>query len=205
MRLIGKSLTNMLGYAIIYSDSNTVKVIKGDGVMKTRIITKKFTLTDDVREWIEKKLKKFDKFFPEDTEATVTLSSNRLGERIELTIYRNGSIFRSEVSDKDYKCALDAAMENIERQIRKNRTRLEKKLYVKKESFAESEPAEAEDTIAVGKVKRFEMYPMSVEEAILQMNLLQHTFYMFLNSESGMYNVVYKRDDNDYGIIEPVE
>lgn len=173
--------------------------------MKTRIITKKFTLTDDVREWIEKKVKKFDKFFPEDTEATVALSSNRLGERIELTICRSGSIFRSEVSDKDYKCALDTAMENIERQIRKNRTRLEKKLYVKKEFFAESELAEAEDTIAVGKVKRFEMHPMSVEEAILQMNLLQHTFYMFLNSENGMYNVVYKRDDNDYGIIEPIE
>lgn len=173
--------------------------------MKIRIIAKKFTITDDVREWIEKKLKKFDKFFPEDTESTVTVGSNRIGERIELTIYRNGSIFRSEVSDKDYKCALDTAMENIERQIRKNRTRLEKKLYVKKEMFAETELAEAEDTINVGKVKRFEMHPMTAEEAILQMNLLQHSFYMFLNSESGRYNVVYKRDDNDYGIIEPAE
>lgn len=198
-------LTNMYGYDIIYLDRDTVNYIKGDGDMKTRIITKKFTLTDDVRDWIEKKLKKFDKFFPEDTEATVALSSNRLGERIELTIYRNGSIFRSEVSDKDYKCALDTAMENIERQIRKNRTRLEKKIHVKKEVFAEAELAEAEDTITVGKVKRFEMHPMSVEEAILQMNLLQHNFYMFLNSENGRYNVVYKRDDNDYGVIEPAE
>ncbi len=173
--------------------------------MKTRIITKKFTLTDDVREWIEKKLKKFDKFFSEETEATVALSSNKIGERIELTIYRNGSIFRSEVSDKDYKCALDAAMENIERQIRKNRTRLEKKIHVKKEMFAEAELVEAEDTIEIAKVKRFEMQAMTIEEAILQMNLLQHSFYMFLNSESGRYNVVYKRDDNQYGVIEPIE
>ena len=173
--------------------------------MKIRIITKKFTLTDDVREWIEKKLKKFDKFFSEDTEATVALSSNKIGERIELTIYRNGSIFRSEVSDKDYKCALDTAMENIERQIRKNRTRLEKKLHVKKEMFTDIDLAEAEETISVVKVKRFEMQAMTVEEAILQMNLLQHNFYMFLNSESGRYNVVYKRDDKDYGVIEPIE
>ncbi len=173
--------------------------------MKIRIITKKFTLTDDVREWIEKKLNKLDKFFPEDTEATVALSSTKIGERIELTIYRNGSIFRSEVADKDYKCALDTAMENIERQIRKNRTRLEKKIHVKKEVFAEADIAEAEDEIAVAKVKRFEMQAMTVEEAILQMNLLQHSFYMFLNSESGRYNVVYKRDDNQYGVIEPIE
>lgn len=173
--------------------------------MKIRIITKKFTLTDDVREWIDKKLAKLDKFFSKDTEATVALSSTKIGERIELTIYRNGSIFRSEVADKDYKCALDTAMENIERQIRKNRTRLEKKLHVKKEMFEPSELIEAEETISVAKVKRFEMHAMTVEEAILQMNLLQHNFYMFLNSDSGRYNVVYKRADNDYGVIEPIE
>ncbi len=173
--------------------------------MKTRIITKKFTLTEDVREWIDKKLKKFDKFFSEDAEATVTLSSQKVGERVEVTISRNGSIFRSEISDKDYKCALDTAISNIERQIRKNRTRLEKKLYVPKDAFNESDFAETEDTISVAKVKRFEMHAMTVEEAILQMNLLQHSFYMFLNSESGRYNVVYKRNDNDYGVIEPIE
>lgn len=173
--------------------------------MKIRIITKKFNLTDDVREWVEKKLTKFDKFFPAETDATVTIGTNRVGERIELTIYRNGSIFRSEVSDKDYKCALDTAMENIERQIRKNRTRLEKKIHVKKEMFLESDIPETEENISIGKVKKFEMAPMSVEEAVLQMNLLQHNFYMFLNSETGQYNVVYKRNDYDYGVIEPAE
>jgi putative sigma-54 modulation protein len=125
--------------------------------MKIRIITKKFTLTDDVRERIEKKLTKFDKFFPEDTEASVALSSTKLGERIEITIYRNGSIFRSEVADKDYKCALDTAMENIERQIRKNRTRLEKKLYVNKNAFENDILTDTEEDLDVVKKKKFEM------------------------------------------------
>lgn len=173
--------------------------------MKTRIITKKFTLTDDVKEWVDKKLKKLDKFFAPETEASVFITSNKLGERIEITISRNGAIFRSEVSDKDYKCALDAALANIERQIRKNRTRLEKKIHIRKEFFDESELAESEDSIVISKVKRFEMHPMSVEEAILQMNLLQHNFYMFLSSENGTYNVVYKRDEDDYGVIVPAE
>lgn len=173
--------------------------------MKIRIITKKFTLTDDVREWVEKKLAKFDKFFSEDTEATVALMSTKIGERVEVTIYRNGSIFRSEIADKDYKCALDTALENIERQIRKNRTRLEKKLYVKKEAFENEAITEAEDEINVIKTKKFEMRAMTVDEAILQMNLLQHSFYMFLNSETGIYNVVYQRADGGYGVIEPLE
>jgi putative sigma-54 modulation protein len=173
--------------------------------MMIRIITKKFTLTDDVRERIEKKMAKFDKFFPEDTEASVALSSTKLGERIEITIYRNGSIFRSEVADKDYKCALDTAMENIERKIRKTRTRLEKKLYVNKNAFENDILTDTEEELDVVKKKKFEMRGMTVDEAILQMNLLQHSFYMFLNSESGIYNVVYKRDDGGYGVIEPIE
>ena len=171
--------------------------------MKIRIITKKFTLTDDVREWVDKKLKKLDKFFPEGTEASVVLISTRIGEKIEVTIQSNGSIFRAEVADKDYKCALDSALAHLERQIRKNRTRLEKKIRVQKEAFEPAELLEEEDALSVVKTKRFEMHPMTVDEAILQMNLLGHSFYMFLNSETGVYNVAYKRADGDYGIIEP--
>lgn len=171
--------------------------------MKTRIITKKFTLTDDVRDWLDKKLKKLDKFFPEDTEAVVVLISTRFGEKIEITIQSNGSIFRAEVADKDYKCALDSALAHLERQIRKNRTRLSKKIRVQKDYFEPADLLEEEDKQSVVKTKKFEMHPMTVDEAILQMNLLQHTFYMFLNSETGTYNVVYQRADGDYGVIEP--
>lgn len=172
--------------------------------MNIRLIAKKFDVTDDVREWIDKKLKKLDKFFLEDTEAVVVLIGTRIGEKIEITIQSNGAIFRAEVADKDYKCALDSALAHLERQIRKNRTRLEKKIRVKKEYLDALEVIEEEeDKLTVVKEKRFDMHPMTVDEAILQMNLLQHTFYMFLNSDTGTYNVVYQRADGDYGVIQP--
>ncbi len=173
--------------------------------MTIKIITKKFTLNDDVRARIQKKLGKLDKFFPSDTEASVTLASQRKGERVEITIYHNGSIFRAEEAERDYMCALDKAVDVIERQIRKNRTRLEKKVYMQKDFFTTEEFSEAEDEIKISKAKKFNILPMSVEEAILQMNLLSHSFFLFRNAETGYLNVVYKRKENDYGLIEPTE
>ncbi len=173
--------------------------------MTTKIITKKFTLNDDVKGWLQKKLKKLDKFFPADTEVAVTLASQKNGERVELTINRNGAIFRAEEVDRDYLCALDKAVDVIERQIRKNRTRLEKKIYIKKDTFTPEESAEIEEEFKISKVKKFDIIPMTVEEAILQMNLLSHEFFLFKNVETGNLNVVYKRKENDYGLIEPLE
>ena len=173
--------------------------------MTTKIITKKFTLNDDVKARLQKKLKKLDKFFPEDTEVVVTLASQKNNERVELTINRNGAIFRAEECDRDYMCALDKAVDVIERQIRKNRTRLEKKIYIQKDTFTQEERAEAEDEIKISKVKKFDIIPMTVEEAILQMNLLSHEFFLFKNADTGNLNVVYKRKENDYGLIEPLE
>ena len=173
--------------------------------MKIRFVARKFTLTDDVQERVQKKLQKLDKFFSSDTEAAVALYGEKIGERIEVTIYHGGTIFRAEESDKDIACALDKALDVIERQIRKNRTRLEKKIHITKDSFAD--PAafeEPEEEIKISKTKRFEIRPMTVEEAIMQMNLLSHSFYLFRNSETGELNVVYKRRENDYGLIEPI-
>lgn len=173
--------------------------------MKIRFVARKFTLTDDVKERVQKKLQKLDKFFSSDTEAAVALYGEKIGERIEVTIYHVGTIFRAEESDKDIACALDKALDVIERQIRKNRTRLEKKIHITKDSFAD--PAafeEPEEEIKISKTKRFEIRPMTVEEAIMQMNLLSHSFYLFRNSETGELNVVYKRRENDYGLIEPI-
>ena len=172
--------------------------------MKIRIITKKFTLTDDVREWVEKKLAKFDKFFSEDTEATVALMSTKIGERVEVTIYRNGSIFRSEIADKDYKCALDTAMENIERQIRKNKTRLEKRSKEGEFYFPDFGEVLDEDPEFIVRTKEFELFPMSVEEAIMQMNLIGHQFFVFFNDETCNVSVVYTRKDGTYGLINPI-
>ena len=173
--------------------------------MKIKINAKKFTVDDRTREYINKKLAKLDKFFPTDTEATVSLFGRRGEERVELTIQKNGTIFRAEVAENEYETALIKAIERIERQIRKNRTRLEKKIHIPKETFVEADIAEVEDEIKVTKTKKFEIVPMTVEEAILQMNLLSHEFYLFRNAESGMLNVVYKRKENDYGVIEPIE
>lgn len=173
--------------------------------MKVKINARKFTVDDRTREYIDKKLAKLDKFFPTDTEATVSLFGRKGEERVELTIQKNGTIFRAEVSDNEYESALIKAVEIIERQIRKNRTRLEKKIHLPKETFVDADITDAEDEITVTKVKKFEILPMTVEEAILQMNLLSHDFYLFRNAESGMLNVVYKRKENDYGVIEPVE
>ena len=173
--------------------------------MKIKINAKKFTVDDRTREYIGKKLAKLDKFFPTDTEATVSLFGKRGEERVELTIQKNGTIFRAEVAENEYETALIKAIDRIERQIRKNRTRLEKKIHIPKDTFVEAEPFEAEDEIKVTKTKKFEIVPMTVEEAILQMNLLSHEFYLFRNAESGMLNVVYKRKENDYGVIEPIE
>ena len=173
--------------------------------MKIRFVARKFTLTDDVKERVQKKLQKLDKFFSSDTEAAVALYGEKIGERIEVTIYHGGTIFRAEESDKDIACAVDTALDVIERQIRKNRTRLEKKIHITKDSFAD--PAafeEPEEEIKISKTKRFEIRPMTVEEAIMQMNLLSHSFYLFRNSETGELNVVYKRRENDYGLIEPI-
>lgn len=93
----------------------------------------------------------------------------------------------------------------IERQIRKNRTRLEKQIHITKEAFGDPDlVSEPEEEIRISKTKRFEIRPMTVEEAIMQMNLLSHTFYLFRNSDTGELNVVYKRRENDYGLIEPI-
>ena len=177
--------------------------------MKPIIISKKFELTEDVKDRIYKKLNKLNKFFNTETEATVCLKGERGRAVVEITIYKGDAIFRAEETDKDAIFAIDHAVDVIERQIRKNRTRLYKRLYDNKNpeaaqaTFDSSDMSEIEEDIRISKVKKFEFVPMTVEEAIMQMNLLSHEFYMFINAETGAYNLVYKRKENDYGLIEP--
>ena len=149
--------------------------------MKAIIVARKFNVTDDIKARINKKLKKLDKFFPEETETTVTLFEKRGRETVEITFFRKGTIFRAEETDKDVFSALDKAVDVLERQIRKNRTRLEKRIYVEKE-FPMPTVDEPEEIIKITKHKKFEILPMSVEEAVMQMNLLSHSFVMFRNA-----------------------
>ncbi len=162
---------------------------------------------EDLKDLFEKKLRKFNKFFRDDTNAFITLSKKRTMEVLELTISSGGTLYRSEKESATFNNALDEVIEAIERQIRKNKTRLEKRLREGAFVRETGEPAymavdeEPEFNI---RVKSFSIKPMTPEEAILQMNLLGHTFFLFKNAESGEVNVVYKRYDNDYGMIVPM-
>lgn len=176
--------------------------------MKFNIIGRKITVTDKIKDYVEKKLGKLDKFFKDESEARVVLGTIKDHEYIEASIYAGGMIYRAEVSDTDILAAIDKTVDIIERQIRKNKTRLAKK--IKREATLDDilisgkNYTEGEDVgeFKVMRRKSFQVKPMSEEEAILQMNLLGHTFYIFRNQETEEVNVVYKRNDGNYAIIE---
>lgn len=173
--------------------------------MKTTILLRQVTIGDDLRTLIEKKIKKLDKFFLENAEATVKLSKKREIEILELTITADGAIFRSEVEGPTYFNAIDTAVNVIERQIRKNKTRLEKRLregaFLDGGEYGFFEPVEEEAEFKIRK-KSFDLKPMTAEEAIMQMNLIGHEFFVYEDQETEEINVVYKRKDGAYGLIE---
>ena len=172
--------------------------------MKINIIGRQLNVYDDTKVMIEQKLSKLDKYFGDEGNATVTLSHKRNLSTLEITIKASNTLFRSEVDAESFRDALDKSIDNIERQIRKNKTRLRKKLRegLDFEGFYSSEE-ENETKDFVIKTKKFEYTPMSVEEAILQMNLLGHTFFVFNDADTGKTCVVYARKDGNYGLIEP--
>ena len=173
--------------------------------MKLNVIGRKLNVYEETKTLIAKKLEKLDKFFAEEGEATVTLSRKRGVSTMELTISAGGTLFRSEQDADDFREALDRCVDVIERQIRKNKTRLAKRLRAAAvpEMVAFSEVEEDEEQII--RVKKFPLKPMSVDEAILQMNLLGHNFFMFMNDEERKICVVYTRKDGNYGGIIPSE
>ncbi len=171
--------------------------------MKTNITGRKIDISAGIRSFTEKKLLKLDKFFDEAAEAQVTLSVEKDRQTAELTIYYGGFVYRAEDTSADMYASIDHAIELIERQIRKNKTRLEKKLRSGAFDAQDAAPAEAEETeFKIVKSKKHAIKPMSPEEAILQMNLLGHEFFVFHNDETDKIDVVYKRKDGNYGLIE---
>ena len=176
---------------------------KGGPYMNISIIGRQMTVGEDLKLQIERKLARFDRFFPEGADATVTVSTLRDKECLEIMISYKSMLFRAEEKELTFLNALDECVEIIDGQIRKNKTRLEKRIKsgvtIPEDDFDEVEE-EGEFNI---RTKVFPMRPMSPEEAILQMNLLGHSFFMFSNAESGDICVVYKRKDNDYGMIVP--
>lgn len=171
--------------------------------MRIRITARQMTVKNGLKELIERKLAKFDKFFGEDTIADVKCSRKHDMEIIEITISYGGTLFRSEEGNETFNNALDCAMDSLERQIRKNKTRLEKKLRDNAFEKSVGDIEEEEEGEFVVHKKSFEIKPMTVDEAIMQMNLLEHQFYMFVNDDSGKSCLVYKRKDGAYGLITP--
>lgn len=172
--------------------------------MKTTITAKKMSVPQNFTEYAETKIDaKLSKFFEDDADVKIVMSEVKNQIVIELTVRYNSIIFRAERTATDKNDALDSAIDKIIRQIRKNKTKVEKKLKdtAFKEAFAE--PVEEVAEYDVIKEKKFQLRPMDVEEAILQMNLLSHAFFMFLNAKTGAVNVVYKRADGAYGLLAP--
>ncbi|MEA4933511.1 MAG: ribosome-associated translation inhibitor RaiA [Lawsonibacter sp.] len=180
--------------------------------MKFVFTDKKVDLPDLIHAYAEKKVGKLDRFFKEDATAAITFSleKERLN-KVEVTIRSSGTIFRVSESTSDMHASIDAAVATLERQVRKNKTRLEKRLRQgafervldvnEFSSFAPDEPEEGEYRIV--RSKTFPIKPMTRDEAILQMNLLGHSFFAFKNEEAdGAFAVVYRRYDGDYGLIE---
>ena len=171
--------------------------------MKVNIIGRQMNVWDEMKSTIEAKLEKLDKYFSDNCSATATLSSKHGRKCLELTIVASGTIFRSEVEDETFRNALDQAVYAIERQIRKNKTRLSRRLRAGAFDIGFADTGEDFEEEAEFRIrhKSFPIKPMSVEEAILQMNLLEHQFFMFRDDQSGEPCVVYRRKDGDYGLI----
>jgi len=182
--------------------------MKGAVTMNLKITGKNFEVTDALKEKVNKKLGKLDKFFKPDTEAQVTMSVQRNRHILEVTIVTGGISLRAEVTGDDMYSCIDKAQDILERQIRKHKTRLAKRLHeeVLDQPGAfrpDIDDVEEEKEFRVVRTKRFAVKPMPLDEAILQMNLLEHEFFVFSNAETNQVNVVYKRKDGNYGLIEP--
>ena len=171
--------------------------------MKVTITAKKINISQAFTDYAEKKLNaKLDRFFPEEAEARITLAERRDMIILELTVKYNGIIYRAEQTAKDKNDALDVTVDRIIRQIRKQKTKVEKRLRADAFMGLEPDVEPEEDSYEVIRYKYFKLSPMSVDNAILQMNLLGHSFYAFKDEDGGAFAVVYKRNDGGYGLIE---
>ena len=178
--------------------------------MRFQFSEKKVRLPENVHAYAEKKVMKLARYFEEDAQALVVFSVEKNRNNVELTVRGAGTWFRAHESTSDMFASIDAAVGTIEGQIRKNKTRLARRLRqdaftrsVEETSFAAEEPEEALDIV---RVKKFRFASMTREEAVLQMNLLEHNFFAFRDADNGeSFAVVYRRNDGGYGLIEDGE
>ena len=173
--------------------------------MKITTVGRQMQVPEDLKALVAKKLAKLDKYFYDEGDATVTFSRRKNKERLEVTISASNTLFRGEAEENTFRDALDKDIDAIERQIRKFKTRLGKR--IREAAFAAPDPVldsiEEETEFKIHK-KSFYFKPMSVEEAIMQMKLLDHDFYVFEDSSTGDTCVVYERRDGEIGLITPI-
>ena len=179
--------------------------------MKFQFSEKKVKLPGNVHAYAEKKVMKLARYFEEDAEALVVFSVEKNRNNVELTVHGAGTWFRAHESTSSMFASIDAAVGTIEGQIRKNKTRLARRLrqdaFVRSvdetSSFAEEE---REDDLSIVRVKQFYFKPMTREEAVMQMNLLEHNFFAFRDEDNGgSFAVVYRRNEGGYGLIDDAE
>ena len=178
--------------------------------MKFQYSEKRVKLPGNVHQYAEKKVMKLARFFDEDAEALITFSVEKNRNIVELTVHGAGTWFRAKESTSDMFASIDAAIGTIEGQIRKNKTRLARRLkqdaFVRTAEETSFVPEMEEEDLSIVRVKKFPIKPMRREEAVLQMNLLEHNFFAFRDEDNGgAFAVVYKRNDGGFGLIEDAE
>lgn len=174
--------------------------------MKITYVARKVTLRDNFKELVERKLAKLEKIFSDSAQATVVVTLEKNRQTVEITIRDNSMVYRAESTMPEMNDALDKVVEILQRQLRKHKTRLSKRLRTASidELFTEPVPDEEEDNeLSLVRKKQVSLKPISASEAILQMEMTGHKFFMFLNADTDEINVVYARDDGAYGLLEP--
>lgn len=177
--------------------------------MKITYTARKVNLRENFKERVEKKLLKFEKLFSDEAVANVVVTLEKNRQTVEITIRDNGMVYRVESTMPEMNDALDKVVDMLMRQIRKNKTKLAKRMksgsiddFVMQTANEHSDEVE-DDEYKVVRKKQILIKPISVDEAILEMNMVNHNFFMFINAETDEVNVVYRRSDGDYGVLEP--
>ena len=182
-------------------------ILQGVDSMRITITGRNIELTPGIKEAVEEKLSKLEKYFKPDTDVNVTLSVEKERQKIEVTIPTKGHTIRAEEVSNDMYVSIDLVEETLERQLIKYRTKIiSKKMNAAasfKAEYLEEKVEEDEQQIKIVRSKRYDLKPMYPEDACIQMELLGHDFFVFVNAETDEVNVVYKRKGNTYGIIEP--
>lgn len=179
-----------------------------EAIMKYQITGKNYKTSPRLEEQISKKFDRIDKYFDEEVTANIVVSEERGKDKIEVTINAQGALFRTEEITDDMYESIDLAVDKLTNQIRKFKGKLQKRYQdnkaLKFEFIDDFDEEPEEEPLKIVREKRFDLRPMDVEEAILEMEMLEHDFFVFMNSDTDTVNVVYRRKGGKYGLLNPI-